>query len=105
MKRKELFYSGMAGGMMCVAFYKAFKWMGHWFYMTTNCVFNSIINHLTFLFSFPSFFFSYVASFLASFISFNPVTSSVNFFSFSYYEAKTHKELDRGLTNSLILKG
>jgi hypothetical protein len=29
MKRKELFYSGMAGGVMCFAFYKAFKWMGH----------------------------------------------------------------------------
>ena len=71
----------------------------------TICVFKSIINHLTFLFSLPSFFFSYVASFLASLISFNPVTYSVNFFNFSYYEAKTHKELDKGLTNSLILKG
>lgn len=29
MKRKELMYSGMAGGCMCYAFYKVFKWMGH----------------------------------------------------------------------------
>ncbi len=29
MKRKELFYSGLAGGFMCYGFYKVFKWMGH----------------------------------------------------------------------------
>ena len=29
MKKKELFWSGMAGGAMCYVFFKAFRLMGH----------------------------------------------------------------------------
>lgn len=69
----------------------------------------SYIIHFATFFSegfFSGFFLSSpAAAFFSSFFSLSPVTSSVNFLNFSYSPEKTQMELDKGLINSLNLKG